>query len=180
MNRAEKTKQIEALSDCFTKAQIAVCADPRGLTVAQVTALRREIRAAGGTTKVVKNTLARLSARHALKEKKAGEVDRFVSSLKGPTLIVYSFSDPVGPTKVLAKAAQSFECFKLKGAFLDGAFLGSSDVEALSKMPGREEILGQLLRLINTPATNLVRLIGAPATQVVRVIDAYREKLAAG
>lgn len=180
MDRAQKTEEIRTLSEWFGGSQVAVCADYRGMTVAQLSAFRKDIRAAGGKTRVVKNTLARRSAREVLKGRTSEEVERFVGSLKGPTLIVYSFSDPVAPTKVIAKTAKDVQAFAIKGAFLDGQFLDDAGVDELSKMPGREEVLAQLLRLINTPATSLVRLLAAPATQVVRVVDAYREKLAAG
>ncbi len=180
MDRAEKTEEIGTLTEWFSNSQVAVCADYRGMTVAQLSSLRREIRASGGKARVVKNTLARRGAREALKGRSDAEVDRFLEVLKGPTLIIYSFSDPVAPTKIIAKAAKDIEAFSVKGAFLDGQFLDDRGVEELSKMPGREEVLAQLLRLMNTPATNLVRLLAAPGTQVVRVVDAYREKLAAG
>lgn len=179
MDRAQKTEEIKMLTEWFTNSQVAICADYRGMTVAQLSSLRRNIRAAGGKTRVVKNTLARRSAREALKGRTPTAVDNFVDQLSGPTLVVYSFSDPVAPTKVLAKIAKDVEAFRVKGAFLDGQFLDDQGVEQLSNMPGREEVLSQLLRLMNTPATSLVRLLAAPATQVVRVVDAYREKLAA-
>lgn len=180
MDRAQKTEEIRTLSEWFGSSQVAVCADYRGMTVAQLSAFRKDIRAVGGKTRVVKNTLARRSAREVLNGRTSDEVERFVTSLKGPTLIVYSFSDPVAPTKVIARTAKDVQAFSVKGAFLDGQFLDESGVDQLSKMPGREEVLSQLLRLINTPATSLVRLLGAPGTQVVRVIEGYREKLAAG
>lgn len=180
MDRAQKTDEIKTLTSWFTDSQVAICADYRGMTVAQLSAFRRDIRAVGGKTRVVKNTLARLSAREALKGRTPSAVEQFVAELKGPTLVVYSFSDPVAPTKVIAKTAKDVEAFTVKGAFLDGQFLDGQGVDELSKMPGREEVLSQLLRLINTPATMMVRLFAAPATQVVRVVDAYREKLSAG
>jgi large subunit ribosomal protein L10 len=178
MDSVQKNVEVSTLTEWFKTSQVAVCADYRGMTVAQLSNFRKQIRAAGGKTRVVKNTLARLGAKQALTGKTSKDLDLFVSSLKGPTLIVYSFSDPVAPTKIIAKTAKDVEAFTIKGAFLDGQFLDDSGVQTLSQMPGREEVLAQLLRLMNTPATSLVRLLAAPGTQVVRCIEAYREKLA--
>lgn len=177
MNRAEKQAEIDFLSDCFTKTQIALCVDYRGLSVSQITQLRRDLRSVGSNGRVVKNTLARLSAERVLKGRSESEVERFVKMLEGPTLLIYSFQDPVEPTKVITKFAKGNDKLQIKGAFVDGSFVDDKGVEVLSKMPGREELLGQLLRLMNAPATNLVRLLQAPATQIVRVLDGHRSNL---
>lgn len=177
MNRAEKESELSFLTDCFTKTQIALCADYRGLSVAQVTALRKELRDTGSFGKVVKNTLGRIAAERALKGRTGSEVENFMKVLEGPTMVIYSYDDPIAPTKVITKFAKANEKLRIKGAFLDGSFVDESGVDSLSKMPGREEVLAQLLRLINTPATNLVRLLQAPSTQIVRVLDAHRGNL---
>jgi large subunit ribosomal protein L10 len=177
MNRAEKQAEVDFLSDCLTKSQIALCAEYRGLSVAKMTQLRRDLRAAGSQGRVVKNTLARISAARALKGRTSSEVEQFLDLLQGPVLMIYSFNDPVEPTKVVAKFAKDNEKLQIRGAFVDGEFVDAKGVDVLSKMPGKNELLSQLLRVINAPATNLVRLLHAPATQVVRVLDAHRENM---
>lgn len=189
MDKQEKNAEIVALSDNMGKSQICLCADYRGLTVAQLSQLRAEIRKAGCGAKVVKNTLARISAQKAWNASGssvvAGGADSLTSSglkkfldiFEGPTLLVWSYSDPIAPAKVLSKFSKDNEKLSLKGAFFEGDFVDASGIAALSAMPGREELFGQLLRLINAPATNLVRLLNANATQTVRVIDERRKQL---
>jgi large subunit ribosomal protein L10 len=178
MDRAERKAEIEFLTDCLKKTNVAVCADYRGLTVAQVTVLRKELRAAGAGARVVKNTLAKRSIAQAFGADSAEEAQKFQNIFKGPIFLMYSFKDPVGPTKVLVKHAKNIECLSVKGAFFEGKFLDEKRVLELSNMPGKEEVLSMLLRLISTPATNLVRILQAPGEQFVRVLGAQSRKLA--
>lgn len=179
MDKAEKQAELDRLSGAFTKAQITFCGDFRGLTVAQVTKLRKELRKTGASACVVKNTLGRISAKKALaaKAKTPSAVEKFVATLKGPSMVVFADADPVAPAKVLSEFAKSNDKLKVRGAYFEGAFVDAGGVQALSQMPGRAELLSMLLRVISAPATQLVRLLSAPATQTVRVIDAHRQNL---
>lgn len=179
MERQEKVVQVEALTQAFGSAQSALCADYRGLTVLEITELRKQLRKAGSKGVVVRNSLARLAAAKALKETGASEAEikKFVDLFHGPAMVVYSDSDPVAPAKVISGFAKDHQNLKIRGGWVDGTCLDQSGVETLSKMPGREETLARLLRLIATPATQLVRLLAAPGTQVVRVVDAHRSNL---
>ena len=179
MDRAEKQTELGLLVDKFTKAQVAVCADYRGLTVAEITRLRSELRKTGSEGRVVRNTLARLAVSKVAtgEDVKQGEVERFLGTLVGPTLVVTCDQDPIAPTKVLAKFAKDNQKFRVKGCWLDGAFVDAAGVDSLSKMPGREETFAMLLSLINEPATRLVRVLSEPGAQLARVVEAYRKKL---
>ncbi len=179
MERAEKQAEVEYLSGCFSKAPIAFCGDYRGLTVAQVTKLRKDLRKAGAHACVVKNTLGRISAQKALTPmaKSAAEVEKFVGMFKGPSMVVFSGEDPVAPAKVLADFVKTNDKLKVKGAYFEGAFVDAAGVLALSKMPGKKEVLSMLLRVISAPATQIVRLLSAPATQTVRVLDGHRQNI---
>jgi large subunit ribosomal protein L10 len=178
MDRAEKQAELDLLIGKFTKSQVAVCADYRGLTVAKITELRRELRKAGSEGRVVRNTLARLASTKVATNAKPGELEKFLGSIVGPTLVITCDSDPIAPTKVLAKFAKAnADKFRVKGCWLDGAYVDAAGVDSLSNMPGREETFAMLLALINEPATRLVRLMSEPSAQVVRSIEAYRKKL---
>lgn len=179
MNREEKRVEVEFLGKALHSAQVAVCADPRGLTVGEITELRKQLHKAGSGARVVKNALARIAAKDAFSKKGAaeGEVKKFVDALHGPNMIVYSASDPVAPARVISGFAKDHQNLKIKGGWVDGSFIDSAGVETLSKMPGREETLARLLALIAAPATQLVRLLGAPGTQVVRALEAHRANL---
>lgn len=179
MDRAERNAEISSLSDMFNRSQIALCANYQGLSVAKITSLRREIRGVGGTSKVVKNTLAKISFERMCGEdgKSSAEAQKFLNLLDGPNLVIFSLKDAVAPARVVKKFEKDNQVFQVKGAWFEGAFVDAAGVEALSKLPSREELLSQLLRIISAPATQMVRLLNAPGTQLVRVIDAYRAKL---
>lgn len=179
MDRADKQTELDVLIGKFTKAQVAVCADYRGLTVAKITELRRELRKAGSEGRVVRNTLARLAVNKvAGTDAKQDQLSKFLDAIVGPTIVITCDQDPIAPTKVVAKfAKENGEKFRVKGCWLDGAYVDAAGVDSLSKMPGREETFAMLLRLMNEPATRVVRLLSEPSAQVVRSIEAYRKKL---
>jgi len=177
MDKAEKQTELQYLTDCFAKAQLAVCADYHGLTVAEITHLRRELHNCGSVGRVVKNTLAQISAKRGLGQAKDAELKRFVSILDGPSFLVVSFDDAVAPAKVISNFIKQYKKLTVKGAWIDGVFIDAAGVEALSQMPWKQEILGQLLGLLCAPATSLVRLLQAPATQLARVVEGHRKNL---
>jgi large subunit ribosomal protein L10 len=177
MDRIEKQAEIELLSDYMKRSSISICADYRGLNVAEITDLRNQLRSVGSQGRVVKNTLARLSIQKAYGDGSGNEVQKFLDLFVGPSLLVYSFDDPVAPAKVLAKFVKDKKKLGIKGGFFEGRCVNEAGVAQLSTMPSREEVLGQLLRVIAAPATNVVRLLQAPAVQTVRVIEAQRKKI---
>lgn len=179
MDKAVKQAELEKLVGNFSTAQVAICADYRGLSVAKMTDLRRELRKIGSSARVVRNTLARLAVTEVESGRggKEAEVQKFLETIVGPTLVIISQDDPIAPTKVLAKFAKGNDKFRVKGCWLDGAYVDAAGVDSLSKMPGRDETFAMLLRLISEPATRLVRVLSEPSAQVVRSIEAYRKKL---
>jgi len=130
MERSEKQAELGVLVEKFTKSQVAVCADYRGLTVAKISELRRELRKAGSEGRVVRNTLARLAVTKIATERgnSQSEVERFLATIVGPTLVVTCDNDPIAPTKVLAKFAKANEKFRVKGCWLDGAYVDPAGV----------------------------------------------------
>lgn len=179
MERSEKEEVVAELAKRLSSAQVAMIADYRGLSVIEFTELRKLLRDNGALGQVVKNTLVRLGAKKSVGDDVTAEFEKFLGTLKGPSLVITSDKDPVTPAKVLAQFIKDKQKVVVKGAWLDGKFLDKKAVEELSKMPGKEETLAKLLALLNTPATQLLRLMNTPGTQVTRVIDAQREKLAA-
>ena len=178
MERAEKVSEVEFIAGAFTKAQVALCADYRGLTVAEVTKLRKKLREGGAQARVVKNTLAKISAKKAFASAGADQLAKFVAMFEGPSLLVVSETDPVAPAKIISDfVKESKEKLRIKGGWVDGSCLDSSGVDALSKMPGKKETLAKLLNLLMAPATQFVRLLQAPGSQVVRALEAHRKNL---
>lgn len=177
MSREERQAELENLEGWYSRSQIAVVVDYLGLNVDQITRLRKELRQSGAVGKVVKNTLAGMAAGKSFNKASEDQIAKLKKTLKGPSMLVISEKDPIGPTKVLTKFAKENDKLKIKGAWFEGTFVDVDGVQDLSKMPGREELLATLLALINTPATQLLRLMNAPAQQTVQVIEAQRKKL---
>ena len=173
MKKSEKTALVEDLSSSFNRASIALVSEYRGMTAAESTEMRKRLRAVRGEMRIAKNTLVR----HAIKGTKFEALD---SNLGGQVGLIVSYEDPV----VLAKTFTAFgplgEKLKLRGAVLDGKALTPAEVQALATLPSREAILGQLLGLLNAPATQLVRLLNEPGSYLARVIDAIGKKNGAG
>ena len=177
MNRAEKQAEVDYLADCIGKSQVAICANYQGLTVAEATDLRRELHKAGCVSRVVKNTLARLSIQKGLAKANQDELNKFIQLLEGPSFVVISLEDPVAPAKVLTKFIKDKNKMSLKGGWMEGSFLDENGIKALSEMPSKEQVLAKLLSLLTAPATQLVRLLQAPGAQLARVIEAHRSNL---
>ena len=177
MERGQKTEVVKFINQALGKTEITLCADYRGLSVGEVTGLRRELQQAGAKARVVKNTLSRIAVKEVFKGAEQSELERFLKILEGPTMLIFSEKDPVSPSKVLSKFAKTNKSLEIKGAWLEGAFVDAQGVGTLADMPGKEELLAKLLNLMLAPATQLVRLMQAPGTQLVRVLEAQRAKL---
>lgn len=177
MDKATKQNEIAALTESFSKAQVALCAEYRGLTVGQITQLRRQLRGSGLHGRVVKNTLAKLSVQEVLKQASEAEKTKFLELFENPCFVIFSDEDPVSPAKLATQFGKEFKSFQVKGAWFEGTCLDKSGVESLSSMPSREETLAKLLALMQAPATQLLRLIKEPSSRVVRVLGAQRDKL---
>lgn len=171
MNRADKSAAIESLQSAFRVAPHVVLTDFTGLSAGQATALRRKIRAAGGSYRVLKNRLARRSA-------EGTAVQQISGRLTGPCGLASHPDDPVGLAKVLTEFAKDNQQLKLVAAVVDAKDVYEGDaLKTLASLPGLSELRAQLLALVQTPATQLVRLLNTPAGQMARAIDARREQL---
>ncbi|MBK9517261.1 MAG: 50S ribosomal protein L10 [Anaeromyxobacter sp.] len=170
MNRTEKEAVIGELHAKMAKARAAIVAEPRGLDVETVTALRKKLRDNKVEYRVVKNTLAARAAKGTSVEVVA---DRFV----GPTALVMSYDDVVAPAKLLAEFMKDRENFTIRAAVVEGKLVDAKGVAALAKLPGINELRAQILGMITQPATKLARVIGTPAQQLARVLGARKEQL---
>jgi large subunit ribosomal protein L10 len=180
MERTLKNAELEYLQTGFAKSPLALCADYRGLTVAQITNLRIELKKTGAHSKVVKNTLAKISAKKALGEgASADELGKLLEMFKGPSLLIFAGDDIVSPAKVLIKLEKEYNALEVKGGWFEGSYVDKNGVNSISAMPSREELLSGLLRVINGPATQLARIVQAPGQQLAQVISAYKDTLAA-
>ena len=170
MNRTEKEQVIGELHEKMAKAKAAIVAEPKGLTVAVVTDLRKKLRDSKIDYRVVKNTLAARAAKGTTLEPIA---EKFV----GPTAIVMSYDDVVTPAKLLAEFMKDRENFTIRSAVVEGKVIDAKGVQALAKMPGLQELRAQIAAMIAQPATKLARIVGTPGQQLARVVAARRDQL---
>jgi len=170
LNRTEKEQVIGELHEKMAKAKAAIVAEPKGLTVAVVTDLRKKLRDSKIDYRVVKNTLAARAAKGTTLEPIA---EKFV----GPTAIVMSYDDVVTPAKLLAEFMKDRENFTIRTAVVEGKVIDAKGVQALAKMPGLQELRAQIAAMIAQPATKLARIVGTPGQQLARVLGARREQL---
>ena len=172
MDRAQKEELVTSLAEVFKTTSVVVVAHYSGLTVAQMSALRRQMKASGATVKVAKNRLAKIAL-------EGSEVAHVASLLKGPTIIAYS-SDPVAAPKVAVDFAKANEKFVILGGAMGTTALNPDGVKALATMPSLDELRAKLLGLIQAPATKVAQVVNAPAAKLARVFGAYgRENEAA-
>jgi large subunit ribosomal protein L10 len=151
MERLVKEENISALKLDLAKAQSLVLADFRGVTVKADTNLRREFRLSGCHYQVVKNTLLGIAV-------KGTPMEGIEKLLAGPTAIAYSFEDPAAPAKIAAKVAKAEEKFVIKGGYVDGKALDVKGVQALSQLPGKDELRATFLATLLAVPQNFVRL----------------------
>ena len=151
MNRSGKAVIIEAVKARAEKASFTVITDFKGMTVEELTNLRVSLRKAGGEYLVVKNTLARI----ALTD---GAHDAIKDKFHDNCGVAFGFDDPVAVAKALSDFAKQSKLFELRCASLDGKAMDAAQIDALAKLPGREQLLGQLLGTMNAVPTNFVSL----------------------
>lgn len=167
-SHGEKAETVTAVHQRLKSAKLAIVTEYRGLSVAQITRLRREIRQASGEYQVIKNTLVR----RALKDTVFGELEKL---LEGPNGWVFAYDDPVVLSKALIKFADDNDKLRIKGGVFEGRFMDTAGVKVLSQMPSKPELQATLLAMINAPATQLVRLIQEPGARVVRLVESLRK-----
>ncbi len=168
MDRKEKAAFIDALNAVFADTSFVLVGRNAGLTVADVSDLRRRMRAAGATYKVAKNRLA-------LRALDGTTFDGIAPLLKGPTALAWS-KDPVAVAKTAIEFARTNDKFVILGGALGRQTLNADGVKALAELPSLETLRAQLLGLIQTPATRIAGVLQAPGGQVARVLAAFAKK----
>ena len=171
MDRAQKTEAIDTLKGVFAGAGAVVVTHNLGLTVAELTDLRGRLRKEGAKLQIVKNTLAQKALDGSVGE--AGD-----ALFKGPVAIAYA-PDPASAAKVATEYAKTNDKFVILGALMGTTVLDAKGVGALATLPSLDQIRGQLIGLIQAPATKVAGVIAAPAAQLARVMNAYATKDAA-
>ena len=160
MNRDEKVTIVSELSDSFNRAKLTVVADYCGLKVSDFQKIRIELKNCDSEIRVAKNTLLKRAVTDT------GNV-ALSDEFKGTTAVVMGYADPVAPAKVVTKFADDHNKFIIRAAALDGEKIAVDELIALSKLPSKEVLLGQLLSTWNNVPTGLVQVLtGVPRTFV--------------
>ena len=168
MDRTTKENLVASLKGLFEKTNLLVVAHQSGLTVAESSDLRNQMREAGASFKVIKNRLARL----ALVGTRFAELTPL---FRGPTAIATS-DDPVAAAKVAVRFAKDNDKLVIVGGALDDQVLDIDGIKALAALPSLDELRAKIVGMVSTPATRIARVLSAPGGQVARVIAAYSEK----
>ena len=171
MDRAQKADAVAGLNATFNEAGVVVVTRNLGLTVAQSTALRVKMAAAGGIYKVAKNSLTKIAAQET---PYVGISDL----LTGPTALASSI-DPVAAAKVIVEFAKTNDKLEIVGGGMGNMLLDVDGVKALATLPSLDELRAKIVGLVQAPATKIVQIVQAPAGQIARVLSAYATKEAA-
>lgn len=143
---------VQEISEQIKDAQSVVVVDYRGLTVAEDTQLRKELREAGVTYKVYKNTLVNFAI-------KGTDFESLSDTLEGPNAFAISTTDATAPARILAKFAKAAPALEIKAGVVEGTFYDAAGMKAIATIPSREELLSKFLGSIQSPIANFARVI---------------------
>ena len=159
------------IKDSMERASIAISADYRGLTVAQITDLRRALRPANVEVKVVKNTLASMAAEQAGRPEMA-------QLTSGPTAIAFGYGDPVAPVKALTEHLRARRMqLTIHGGWIEGQILNRAGVESIATLPSREQLVADIVGKLQSPLYNLAGLLQASVRNFAGLVESRAKQL---
>lgn len=170
--KAFKDNKIESIKEKLSKAQVAIVTEYIGLSVEEITNLRRKLQKEDGDYTVTKNTLAKIAV-------KGTEYEVLTDSFKGPIALAFGFKDQVSPAKTLSNFIKEVKKGEIIAAALDGKLLSADEAKALANLPSREEIYAKMLGCVNSPASGIANSVNGVLTKLVRTLDAVKDKLPA-
>lgn len=168
MLRSEKKTFVSELEKIYQDSNSVIITHYHGLTVSQITNLRKALRENGASFKIVKNTLSKIAATNV-------KLTHDPEAFSGPTAIAYS-KDPVAAAKGVVEFAKANDNLKVIGGIVNDKILNVGEVQQLAKLPSLDQLRGKIVGILQAPAANLARIVQAPAGSIARVIQAYSEK----
>ena len=169
LTKTQKTKIVEEFAERFRRQKVAIFSDLHGISVAKATALRRLLRKENAEYKVAKKTLLDRALAAVGIEMKAKD-------LKGEIGVAFGYGDEATPAKILAKFSKENETFKILGGILSGRILNDLDITALARLPGREQLLGQLAGALSSPLRGLASVLQGNMRNVVVVLNKEKDQ----
>ena len=169
MPRPEKVQLVAEVTEQFRAAGSVYVTDYAGLTVGDMTELRKQLRAAGVKYRVVKNTLLRRAASDA-------GLDDLADHFRGPTAVAFGPADPVSAAKIFSEFASRLEKPKVRRFVVDKHPFAPVDLRALASLPSREVLLGQVVGAVEGPIAGLIGTLDAIVRELVSTVDAVAEK----
>jgi large subunit ribosomal protein L10 len=173
VTRADKVVELEQLEKAFKGSDSAVLVDYKGMNVPQVTELRRQLRTAKATYKVVKNTIAK----RALKGTSFEVLEKY---FEGTTAIAFTSTDPVALAKTLTTFGKTAPTLQIKAAVVQGRAVKPAEVAELAALPSKPELYARLLGTLNAPMVQLVTVLSAVPRDLLNVLTAYEKKQTEG
>lgn len=173
MNRAEKAAVIDEITADINESSAVFAVDYRGITVTQVADLRSKLRESDTTFRVVKNTLTERAADQA-------GAESLKTLLEGPTALAFVKGDAAAAAKTISDAAKEIELLPFKGGLMDGNALSVDDIKAISKLPSREVLYGQLVGIVASPITGLARSLNGLLGGLAIALAGVQEKKESG
>ena len=170
--KAFKNDKVSLIKEKIDKAQVAIVTDYKGLTVEEITKLRRSLQKDGGDYMVKKNTLAKIAI-------KGTPYEVLADSMKGPIAIAFGFEDQVAPAKALSNFIKEVKKGQIVATALDGQLLDAKETEKLASLPSKEELYAKMLGCINSPASGIANSVNAVMSSLVRAIAAVRDQKSA-
>ena len=168
-NREQKAQAISEFSEGIGKATNAFVLDFKGITVPQVTELRKQVRETGSEYVVIKNTLALIAV-------KDSPLQKITGTFSGMTAIAYNTTDAVALAKVRTKFAKDVPAVQFKAALLAGQIVPATEIQNIANLPSREELISKLLYLLQSPIRGLATVLAANIRNLAVVIDQVRQQ----
>lgn len=169
MPNLKNQTELKNLTEKFKAMKGMIMTQYQGLSVAQISDLRNQLRKCGCEYLVVKNTLSKL----ALKEIGMEDANQY---FEGPTAIVVEADDPVSPAKIVSEFSKKADKLVIKAGLLDGKVIAVDKINALASLPTKEVLVAKMLGSLNAPVSNFVGVLSATMRSLVYVLNAVKEK----